>query len=164
MSRLEISVRPFQSLGSHARTHRHDGRPLGRGYSCNCGVVVGLPPTVLVLVQYIKRRRYRRRLNRAEVLPRIISRLRPPPHHLSRQLSYTVGGTPNAEPPYGFVEAQYPLSHTVTFRRASPCHSLNDRVGEKGISYDRREVRHEKSVSHSSYRMNRSMCRLTFML
>ncbi|KAI1145758.1 hypothetical protein F4825DRAFT_442958 [Nemania diffusa] len=88
------------------------------------GVVVSLPPTVLVFVQYIKRRGSHLRANRIEVLPRTTLQFCPRPRlrHVSRQPFYAFDGRPNIELTYGSIEEQYSLTRTVTPRRANSYH------------------------------------------
>ncbi|KAI0553480.1 hypothetical protein F4679DRAFT_531514 [Xylaria curta] len=82
------------------------------------GLVVSLPPTVLVLLRYIKRHRQEQR---GGVLPHTMAQLRPP-HGSYRQYYYATNRAPNGDPTYSFVEEQYSLSQTITLKRASPYH------------------------------------------
>ncbi|KAI1183975.1 hypothetical protein F5B17DRAFT_447674 [Nemania serpens] len=114
------------------------------------GVVVGLPPTVLVLGRYMKRRGSRRREETRGIIvsARDILRYAPTPIQvavkvpdplivLDEALSYAPRQlrpppphhafrrdffTTNVEPPCGLVNEQYSLRQTVTITRSYPCH------------------------------------------
>ncbi|KAI1752584.1 hypothetical protein F4782DRAFT_546532 [Xylaria castorea] len=81
-------------------------------------LLVNLPPTILVLHQYTKRYRQARQ---GEALPHTTAQLRPL-CDLYGQHTHATNIVPNGGPAYGFIEEQYSLSQTVTFRLASPYH------------------------------------------